>query len=109
MSFIKVLEVNELQAGEKLKIEVQGKSILLANLEGTFYALDDRCPHLGGSLSRGEIRDTQVFCPKHGAAFDLKTGRNEGDAKIAFITMKVKDAKTYPVKVEGGDVLIDID
>jgi len=109
MSFIKVIKADELQPGEKLKVEVQGKSILLANLDGSYFALDDRCPHLGGSLSRGEMRGSQVFCPKHGAAFDLKTGKNEGDAKIAFIKMKVNDARTYPVKVEDGDVLVDID
>lgn len=108
MGFVKVALVDDVKPGEKIKLVIDGTAILLANLDGNLYALDDRCPHLGGSLSEGKIRGNQVYCPKHGAIFDIKTGKNEGSAKIAFITMKVKDAKSYPVRVEGEDILIDI-
>jgi 3-phenylpropionate/trans-cinnamate dioxygenase ferredoxin subunit len=109
MSYKKVLQINEVMPGEKVRVDVDGKVILLANLDGTYYALDDLCPHQGGSLSKGAMRDGKVICPRHGAAFDLKTGKNVGDAKIAFINIKVHDAKAYPVKVEGEDVLIEIE
>lgn len=109
MRFVKVLRSDELQVGEKAKVVVEGKPILVVNLEGQFYAVSDKCPHLGGSLSEGIVEDGKVRCPKHGAMFDLKTGENLNDAKVAFLKMKVKDVSTFPIKVEGEDLLIGLD
>lgn len=109
MSYIKVLQADELIPGEKAIIEVGGKKVLLVNFEGTVYALDNRCPHLGGSLGDGILENGKITCPRHGAMFDLITGENVGNAKIAFINIKVGSAKTYNAKVDNGSILIDID
>jgi len=98
-----------LMPGEKAIVEVSNKKVLLVNYEGTVYALDNRCPHFGGSLGDGILEDEKIICPRHGAMFDLRTGQNLGNAKIAFVSLKVGSAKTYLVKVEDGSILIEID
>lgn len=109
MPFQYAHKLSELSEGEKRQIVIDNKEVLLVNLAGTVFALDDRCPHLGGSLFEGDLMGSQIICPKHGASFDVKTGKNEGSAKIAFIKMKVRDAKTYKVKVDGDNILVDLD
>jgi len=109
MNFVKAAQISELTPGNKLKVTVEGKTILLANIGGNCYALDNKCPHLGGSLAEGNLDGENIVCPKHGAIFNLKTGKNMGVAKILFLKITPNDAKTYPVKVEGGDILVGID
>ena len=98
-SFVRVASTTDLDDGEMMMVQVQGNTILLANLEGSFYAIGEECPHAGGSLSEGYLEENQVECPIHGALFDLKTGVNTGPP----IT---ESAQAYPVRIEGEDVLI---
>ena len=109
MSINKVMQADELLPDEKAIVEVNGKKVLLVNYEGTVYALDNRCPHLGGSLGDGILEDEKIVCPRHGSRYDVRTGQNVGNAKIAFINIKVGSAKTYPIKIEDGNILIDLD
>jgi len=109
MSLVKVASITELNHGEKKKVVVNGREILLSNIDGTYYAIPNKCTHLGGSLSEGTLAEGIITCPRHGAKFDVKTGKEVGDAKIAFIKIKAKDEVVYPVKIEGTDVLIELD
>ena len=109
MNFIKAAQTNELAAGDKKKIQLDKKAILLVNIDGEFYAIENKCPHMGGSLYDGKLESDMIICPRHGSAFNVKTGKNMQGAKIAFVKMKVNDAKTLPVKVEGSDILIGIE
>ena len=97
--FVRVTSTNDLEDGEIMMVEVHGNSILLANLEGSFYAIGEECPHAGGSLSEGYVEENQVECPVHGALFDLKTGANTGPPTA-------EPAQAYSVRVEGEDVLV---
>ena len=106
MDFQKVAELDALKPGEKKSFPLSGKTVLLANVGGTIYALDNKCPHMGGSLVDGDLEDVTLTCPRHGAKFDVRTGKSVGNAKLAFIQMKVADAVSYPVKVEGNDILV---
>lgn len=108
MEYLKIAEVDALQPGEKKSFPLQGKMILLANVDGKFYALDNRCPHMGGALSGGDLEGATLTCPRHGAKFDVRNGKNVGSAKLAFIQAKVGDAKVFPVKVEGKDILVEL-
>ena len=108
MSFAKIMQANELMPGEKAIVEVSNKKVLLVNYEGTVYALDNRCPHLGGSLGDGILENEKIICPRHGSMYDVRTGQNVGNAKIAFLSIKVGPAKVYPVKIEDGSILIDL-
>ena len=108
MEYIKVANTSELPSNKMKIVVVAGKDVLLANVEGSYYAINNKCTHMGGSLAQGSLDGTTVTCPKHGARFDLKTGIAVGEAKIGFIKIKVKDEVNYTVKVEGSDILIGI-
>ena len=108
MGFVRVMDVSELPVGQKVRVVVGGKEILLANLDGLFFAIANKCSHLGGSLFQGTLEGKTVTCPRHGAQFNMETGQAEGKARIAVIKMQVRDQESYPVKVEGTDILIDL-
>jgi len=106
MEFKEVLDVSALPEGQMTKVTVDGKDLLLANVDGAYYAISNKCTHLGGSLANGELESGVVTCPRHGARFDVKTGSAIRNAKIAMIKMPVKDEESYPVKVEGTKILV---
>ena len=108
MEFIKAVDTSELPAGKMVKVVVSSKEVLIANVAGTYFAIDNRCNHAGGSLADGKLNGSTVTCPKHGAQHDVKTGKAIGDAKIAFLKVKVHDEVSYQVKVEGTTILVGI-
>ncbi|MEN6418333.1 MAG: Rieske 2Fe-2S domain-containing protein [Clostridiaceae bacterium] len=109
MTYQKAASADELKDGEMKKAILKDNVVLLVRLGGTFYALDNKCPHMGGSLADGTLDGASVVCPRHGTAFDVRTGAVAKNGKLAFIPVKPASARTYPVKVEGGDVLVGID
>jgi 3-phenylpropionate/trans-cinnamate dioxygenase ferredoxin subunit len=109
MEYVKALEASLLPAGTMKRVVVGGKDILVANVAGTYYAMDNKCTHLGGSLSKGKLDGNIVTCPNHGASFELTTGKPCTNAKISFLTMKVKPVKCYPVKVQEDSLMIEVD
>lgn len=108
MQYVRIAGVNDLKPGEKQKFLLDSKTILLLNVDGAYYALDNRCPHMGGLLSGGDLEGATLTCPRHGAKFDVRTGKSIGSAKLAFVSVKVGDATTFPVKVEGTDILVEL-
>lgn len=108
MEYVKVSNTAELPINKMITVVVGGKEVLLANVDGSYYAIANQCTHAGGSLVNGVLAGSVVKCPKHGAQFDVKTGQAVGEAKIAFMKMKVKDEESYSVKIEGTDILIGI-
>jgi len=106
MEFIRVADKAELPVNKMILVVVGGKEVLLANIDGSYYAIANKCTHLGGSLSKGSLEGSIVTCPRHGARFDVKTGKAIADAKIVFIKMGVKDEESYSVKVEGTDIFV---
>ena len=67
-------KVSDVAPGRLLAIDVEGKRVVVANVEGRFFAIGDRCTHRGCSLSDGELSGTVVTCPCHGGQFDLTNG-----------------------------------
>lgn len=108
MSKIKVMNVQDLQEGTKKKVVVDNKAVMIANIAGEFYAISDKCPHLGGSLSAGILEGNMITCPLHHASFDVRTGKAEKMPQIAFMKFNVKDAKSIAVFVEGDEVFIEL-
>jgi 3-phenylpropionate/trans-cinnamate dioxygenase ferredoxin component len=106
MEYVKVADTAELSVNSMKMVLVGGREVLLANVDGSFHAIANKCTHLGGSLVNGTLEGSIVTCPRHGARFDVKTGQAVGEARIAFMKMKVKDETSYSVKVEGTDILV---
>lgn len=109
MEFIPIARQSEIPPGAMKRVVVQNTAVLVANVDGTYHAVSDRCPHLGARLSQGTLEDGVVTCPKHGAQIDLRTGQTVRGAQIVFLKMKVRDPRTYPVKVEGDQLLLGVE
>ncbi len=101
MAFETVAKLSDTPPGTISVHEVSGVRIALCNVNGRFYAIDDVCTHDGGPLDQGELEGNLVECPRHGARFDVTTGR-------AMTLPAVVPVKTYPVEVDGDDVKVDI-
>ena len=109
MRYVKIAQTSEIKDGEKKKVQAGDKVLLLTQMGDTYYAIDNRCPHMGGSLYDGVLNGSTVTCPRHGSVFDVRTGAVIQRGKLAFIQVKVGDVHAYPVKVEGTDILADIE
>lgn len=109
MDYVKVASVAQVPEGALVPVEAGGLKLLLTKVDGTFYAAQRKCPHLGFNLCKGKLDGEAVVCPLHKAKFDLKTGRIERDPKLLFIGMKAKhDLQTYPVKQMDEDIYVGI-
>jgi len=98
--FVRVARADEIPPGEKLVVEVDGMLVVVVNLDGRFYALEDVCTHDGGPLGEGELEDGQIVCPRHGARFDVLTG-------AALTLPAFEPVPTYQVQVIEGDLLVE--
>ncbi len=100
--FIMVTKTDDIEPGKVKVYEVAGKQVAICNVDGTFYAIDDVCTHDGGPLDQGELLGDQIECPRHGALFNVKTGK-------ALTLPAVAPVKSYPVQVEGDDIKVEVD
>lgn len=98
-NYVPVARIADIPPGQMKTFTVNGQRVLIANWEGTLFATQDLCTHDGGTLSDGEVVDGEIECPRHGGRFDLRTG-----AVTALPPMF--PIKTYPVQVEGEQVLV---
>ena len=99
MTLIKVAKTTDIPTGKMKGFDVDGCEILIANLEGNYYAVNNRCTHFQGKLSDGTLDGRVVTCPKHHASFDVITGKAQAIHGI--------NLNTYSVKIEGPDILIE--
>jgi len=100
--FVKLANIGDLAPGDMTCVTIAGKGVLLANVDGTFYATDDMCTHEDARLCTGSLKDEYVKCPLHGSRFNLKTGKVMDDPAD-------EDLRTYPLKIEGNKILICLD
>jgi len=87
--------------GTTQRVVVDGVAVLLCNVDGTLYAIEDVCTHDGGELDASELDGCRIMCPRHGALFDVTTGK-------ALTLPAVVPLPTYPVRVDGDDVYVDV-
>ena len=100
-NLVKVANASDLAEGEARVFEVDNIPIALCNVDGKFYAIENVCTHDDGPLGEGELFGTEIECPRHGARFDVTTG--EVRKPPAYMAVK-----TFPVRVENGEVFVDI-
>jgi 3-phenylpropionate/trans-cinnamate dioxygenase ferredoxin subunit len=99
MTFVNVASTSELKPDEMKAVNVNGKPVLLVNLNGTYYAIGNTCTHMSCPLSKGTLKGETIECVCHGSTFDLKTGKVvRGPAD--------KPEQKYEVKVENGKILV---
>lgn len=96
--FVRIADAGDVKPGQGIVAEINGKTVALFNVDGTFHAIDNTCVHRGGPLGEGETEGSVVTCPWHGWQFNLSTGEclKNPAAKVAV----------YQVKVEGVDVKV---
>lgn len=82
-------------------VEVNGTEIALFNLGGEVHAIDNNCTHVGGPLCEGEISGSEVICPWHGAAFDIRTGRAIGPPAVEAVNR-------YNLRIADGHIEIEV-
>jgi 3-phenylpropionate/trans-cinnamate dioxygenase ferredoxin subunit len=126
--YVEAGKVSEISNGQMSHVEINGKEIAIANLDGKFFAFSDRCAHMNARLSRGNINQNIVTCPFHAAQFDVTSGKKIRDPVFEIppgmeplppkwqkymestsrevSNVKTYDQETYEVKVEGDSIKI---
>jgi len=119
MSFVEVARLKDIPLEKMKHVEVNGTEILVANVGGTFYAVNDRCGHMSARLSMGTLSGTVVTCPLHGSRFDVTTGKKVAGPVLQeealtqrqrelIMPVKTYDLPTHSVKVDGESILVDV-
>lgn len=99
--FIAIAAADEIGSGERLFVTIDEQAIVVFNIAGEFYAIGDICTHDNGPLGDGNLEGLEVACPRHGARFDLRSGR-------AVSLPAVVDIPAYPVRVVDGQIEIGL-
>jgi 3-phenylpropionate/trans-cinnamate dioxygenase ferredoxin component len=104
--FVEVARVDDLPAGRATVVQAGGVQLALVNVDGTFYAVDNECPHRGGFLGEGEINsdwhEWALECPLHASVFDVRTGE-------VLSPPASEPVRTYAARVEEGIVRVAVD
>jgi len=95
-----VAKVSEIAPGTTRRVVVDSVEILLCNVGGTIYAIEDICTHDGAPLDQGQLEDACVVCPRHGATFDVRTGD-------ALTLPAIMPLMTFGVEIKGDDVFVN--
>jgi nitrite reductase (NADH) small subunit len=101
MAFVPVADLAELLPDEGTIVAVGARRIALFRRGGEVHALDNVCPHAGGPLGLGDLRDGVVSCPFHGWQFDVRTG--------ACVSMPGEGVASWPTRLQGTTVYVDLD
>lgn len=111
---VKVGDISEMPPGSMMEVKSGGASILLANISGQIYAIENTCPHMGGVLSQGKLAGSIVTCPLHGSQIDVTTGqvvrwlKGSGISSTLLKTFKPHGSvRQYKVTVVDNKVTIE--
>ncbi|MGA2790456.1 MAG: Rieske 2Fe-2S domain-containing protein [Candidatus Bathyarchaeia archaeon] len=129
--WLEVANVDEIPLGTMKHVEVNDREIAIANVNGKFYAIDDRCGHASARLSSGGLRGNIVTCPLHGAQFDVTSGKKQSEARLggsipdmdklpqSFLKriehsakivgeIKTYDQRSYEVSIDGKSIKLKV-
>lgn len=99
--FIEIASVDEIGSGERLFLDIDGTQIVVFNIGGQYFAIGDVCSHDGGPLGDGEIIDFEIVCPRHGATFDVRSGK-------VLTLPAIVDIPAYPIRVVSGQLQLGL-
>lgn len=97
--FVTVATTDEIPPGERLVVEIGRHWVAVFNVDGTYYAIEDVCTHDDGPLAEGTLHGCEIECPRHGARFDLATGKVTAPPAVLPVP-------TYQVRVEGNEIQV---
>ncbi|HET7386446.1 MAG TPA: non-heme iron oxygenase ferredoxin subunit [Nocardioidaceae bacterium] len=101
MSYVRACAVDEVPQNGAIAVDIEGTPVAVARDGRDFYAIYDECSHAAIPLSEGDYEGTEIECWLHGSRFDMRTGKPIGPPATEAVPI-------YPVKLEGGDVLVDV-
>ena len=105
MAYVTVATTDQFEDGDRIVAEIGDTYVAVFKVDGKFYAVEDICTHDDGPLADGELHTAKeeptIECPRHGAHFNLATGKPTFPAVVAV--------DRYPVKIEGNEVQIDME
>jgi len=99
IEYIEIAPVTECPPGERLFVTIETTPIVIFNIAGRLFAIEDTCSHDGNPLDEAPLEGYDVICPRHGARFDVRTGK-------ALALPAVQDIAAYPVRVTAGQIEI---
>jgi 3-phenylpropionate/trans-cinnamate dioxygenase ferredoxin subunit len=99
--FYPVITLDELSSGERIFIEIDDMSVVIFNIAGDVYAIEDRCTHDDGQLGEGELEGYEIICPRHGARFDVRNGN-------VLSLPAVEPTRYFPVRIIDNQIEIGI-
>jgi 3-phenylpropionate/trans-cinnamate dioxygenase ferredoxin subunit len=97
--WVTVARVDDLKPGARQLVDVDGSQLVVFNIEGKYYAIEDVCTHDGGQLTGGEVEGDQIICPRHGARFCIRTG-------AALTAPAYEPTATFPVRIENDEIQV---
>jgi len=108
MPFFKLAKTGDIAESQMKPFDINGKEIILIRYKDKYYAINRRCTHMQGDLSKGEFSDGIITCPKHGSKFDVTTGKVVRGPKIGFLKLKTTDETVYEVKVKDDIISVEM-
>lgn len=101
LEFVEIGSAAQLPPGERLFVDIEGRSIVVFNVAGQLFAIADVCSHDDGPVGEGDLSGFTIACPRHGAEFDVRTGK-------VLAMPAVIDIPAYPVRVVQGQIQLGI-
>lgn len=101
LEWVTVAEVSELPSGERIIVEIDGEPIAVFNIAGELYAITDVCSHDDGPVAEGALHEFAIECPRHGAKFDVRSGK-------VLSLPAIVDIPAYPVRVDSGQIQVGL-
>lgn len=101
-NWVRVAKASEIPPGGRTIVEADGTFVAVFNVGGKFYSIEDVCTHDGGPVAEGDLDEYEIECPRHGARFDIRTGK-----VLSFPA--VVPVPAYEVKVEGDEIYVNIE
>jgi 3-phenylpropionate/trans-cinnamate dioxygenase ferredoxin component len=109
MQYVYAAKVSQLPPEGKMKVTIDGQEILIVRSQGAYYAVDNTCPHMGGSLVEGDLKDHFITCPRHGTVFDVKDGIVYQPGKILMFKVNPNALKSFPVIIEEDNITLGME
>ena len=102
MAKVTVGKASDIPVGKMVAVQAGGKEIVVANVDGKYYAMGDICNHAGANLHEGELSGKELTCPWHGCKWDVTNGQ------VIWFPAKLKPEETYKVNVESDTVYVEV-